>query len=173
MSSTRLSTVLTVGLAVGLTAVTAACGSSGSSASSPKAAQAAAQGSAKKDCSSVPASRVNAALGTSVSDPTKDTAGNAVVCAFPQNGNPMAVIIRFEADSTLDEMQTVRKQGDATGVKSTDVSGLGDAAYSSEIDAPGVPPVATVVAQRGGLNVQVTAPVSVDVIKTLVAQLIG
>ena len=170
MSSTRLFTVV----AVGLTLVTAACGSSGSSpAASPKAAQAVAQGSSKTDCSSVPASRVNAALGTSVSDPTKDTAGNAVVCNFPKNGNPMVVIVRFETNSTLDEMQIVRKQGDAAGVKSTDVAGLGDAAYSSEIDTPGIPSVATVVAQRGGLNVHVTAPVSVDVIKAFVAQLIG
>jgi hypothetical protein len=54
-----------------------------------------------------------------------------------------------------------------------DLTGLGDAAYTTSVSAPGVPTVNSVVAQEGNLNVQVTAPAAISVIKALVAQLIS
>jgi hypothetical protein len=125
------------------------------------------------DCSSVPASRVNAALGTSVTGPTANTGGPAVMCQYAGGGNPSAVIIRIESNSTLDEMKAARKLGSDNGSPSTDVAGLGDAAYSSAISLPGLPTVTTVDAQKGGLNVQVSAAAPESTVQAFVAQLIG
>jgi hypothetical protein len=167
-----VSALLAAGLAVG------GCSSSGadhSSSGNGASAPSKASGSAAwADCGAVPASRVKAALGVDVSAPTLDKAGNAVMCQYPGGGNPMSVIIRVETNSTLEEMQGLRKFGDSkAGVKSQDVSGLGDAAYTTSVSAPGVPTVTTVAAQKGQLNVQVTAAAPLPAIKTLVAQLIS
>jgi hypothetical protein len=164
------SALLAAGLSIG------GCNSAGTdhaSAGSGASASAQAPGSAAQaDCGSVSADRVKTALGITVSAPTADKQGNTVVCQYAAGGNPMQVSIRFETGSTLEEMQSLRKTGDGTGVKSHDLTGLGDAAYTTSLSAPRVPTVNSVVAQKGNLNVQVTAPAAIPVIKALVAQLI-
>jgi hypothetical protein len=167
-----MSALLFVGLGV------SGCSSSGAghpSAHSGTSAPSQTHGSvASAGCGTVPAARVKAALGIAVSPPTTNKAGNAVACEYAGGGNPMQVIIRIENGSTLAEMQSLRKSGDANaGVKSKDLPGLGDGAYTTSLSVHGLPTVNTVAAQKGQLNIQVTAPASLSAIKALVAQLIA
>lgn len=81
------------------------------------------------------------------------------------------VIIRFQTGENASSF-AARKQGfNQSGEPTTDVSGLGDAAYSST-QGSGQTQTNTIVVLKGSVELLVTAPVILDDVSALARQIL-
>lgn len=124
---------------------------------------------AAPSCSLVPASQVNSALGVNVGDPTSAVNGSVTTCTY--NGTPGQVIVRFETGETPATFQAGKAGFAHNGEPTTDVSGLGDAAYSSSVGS-GQFQTNTIVVLKGSLELLVTAPVMQEDVNALARQIL-
>lgn len=153
--------------------------SSGSSTTAPRpsSTSAAGQGTststaasgAAPSCSTVPASEVNSALGVNVGDPTSAVNGSVTTCTY--NGTPGQVIVRFQTGENASTFAAGKAAFAKNGETTTDVSGVGDAAYSSSVGA-GQFQTNTIVVLEGSLELLVTAPVTQEDVNALARQIL-
>lgn len=152
-------------IALAALAVLAGCGSTSSSTSSTAGASSSAGAGtgptagatpAAAGCSLAPASLVNSTFGTTVTDASPEVNGTVTLCHYSNGANPSAVLIRFATGMSLTDFKANEAGFAAHGESTTDISGLGDAAYSSTIGT-GASAVNTVVALKSNTEVLITA----------------
>jgi hypothetical protein len=126
-------------------------------------------------CSVAPTGTVAGSLGLAPDalDAPQETHNDPVtVCTFLQKSRASAVVVRLQSgvDATI---FAGSKSGVTTGgQQATDISGLGDAAYSSTSTSGGTT-MNTVAAWKGTVSITVTSTASVDKEKALVRQLLA
>jgi hypothetical protein len=152
----------------------AGCGSSGSSSTSQSAtspASPAAAGPSQVSCDMVPATLVNAALGTDLGAPSQSTGGNAIACQF-KGAKADAVEIRIATGDTAAAFAAERKTFDSSGQPTKTYAGFGDQAFTSTQHMPlGMPSVNTLVALKGSVELLVSSNASTTAEKALEQQL--
>jgi hypothetical protein len=122
-------------------------------------------------CDIAPASMVNAALGTHVGDPSSQSLDTTiVVCTYSPTSGVGTVIIRIQTDRANADFDTARAQSDSQGIKTSDLQGFEDKAYTSVISAASIT-TNTVVALKGTVEILVSSPASFDQEKALEQQL--
>jgi hypothetical protein len=157
----------------------AGCGSSGSpstsqSATSPAslaASSPAAAGPSQVSCDLVPATLVNAALGTDLGAPSQSTGGNAIACQF-KGAKAGTAEIRIATGDTATAFAAERKTFDSSGQPTKTFAGFGDQAYTSTQHMPtGLPSVNTLVVLKGSVELLVSSTASITAEKALEQQL--
>lgn len=122
-------------------------------------------------CAAVPASMVNAALGTHVGDPSSQSLESTiVVCTYSPTSGIGTVIIRIQTDRADADFDTARAQSDAQGIKTSDLPGFEDKAYTSVLKAASIV-TNTVVALKGTVEILVSSGASFDQEKALEQQI--
>ncbi len=124
---------------------------------------------AAPSCGLVPASQVNSALGVNVGSPASTVNGSVTVCTY--SGTPGQVIIRFQTGEDAATFAAGKAGFTTNGETTTDVSGLGQAAYSSTVGS-GQFQTNTIVVLDGNLELLVTAPVSQEDVNALARQIL-
>jgi hypothetical protein len=133
-------------------------------------------------CSLVPASAVQAVLGLTVNDPTSRVHQPVIDCNYPDALSPTRVMVRIETGVDTGAFAGHKAAYAAQGNTVIDVSGLGDAAFSSShgqlhpsgtlsATNPGV--YATVSVLQGGVELTITSPSPVDRLEALARQVLG
>lgn len=148
---------------------TTAARSSSTSAAGQSTSTSTAPSEAAPSCSSVPASEVNSALGVNVGSPTSVVNGPVTTCTY--NGTPGQVIIRFQTGENASTFAAGKAGFAKNGETTTDVSGLGDAAYSSSVGS-GQFQTNTIVVLEGSIELLVTAPVTQEDVNALARQIL-
>ena len=148
------------------TATTSGAGSSSTASTSTTAASTASSHS----CSSVTAAMVNAALGTSVGDPTTTLNGPVTVCTYKSSTGQ--VIVRFQSGTTPASFESAKSQFTAHGEPVTTVTGLGDEAYSSTIGT-GSEAINSIVVLKGSEELLITGPASLSQVQAFATQLLA
>lgn len=139
---------------------TSAATTAGSGATSPSAHSAAAAPSAG-DCPSL--ALVRTTLGLAVGAPTANAGAlDVVVCSYPKDGNPSAVIVRVQEGQTAAGFTAAKAGFAKSGQKAVDVPDMFDGAYRSELGTTAAGPTRTLVVLRGSTEVLVTARTSFD-----------
>jgi hypothetical protein len=123
------------------------------------------------NCALVPASMVNAALGTNVGEAQEQLVGHGAACRYaPVGGGRGNVVVRIQADTTRALFDQGRAASDHNGIPTVDLPGFEDAAYTSTISAASVT-TNTVVALRGRVQVLVSSGATFDMEKSLEQQI--
>jgi len=123
-------------------------------------------------CRSVLPAEVQDSLGLSVGAPSTQVNGTVNVCTYTGTGTtPSTVIVRFESAMTPASFAAAKAGFAQHQEPTTDVAGLGDAAYSSTIGSAQVQQN-TVVVLKGSSELLVTAPAPVDRIELLARRLL-
>jgi hypothetical protein len=157
----------------------AGCGSSGSSSTSQPATApasmaagtAAAAGQSQLSCDLVPATFVNAALGTDLGAPSQSTGGNAIACQF-KGTKADAVEIRIATGETAVAFAAERKTFNSSGQATKTYAGFVDQAYTSTQSMPlGMPSVNTLVSLKGSAEILVSSTASIASEKALEQQI--
>jgi hypothetical protein len=118
------------------------------------------------------ASKVNAALGTTLSTPTRKVNGAVTICTYSSGSNSQAALIRSETGMTA-ALRTASRSGfDQHGEPTMTVSGLGDSAFSSTIGS-GSFTENTIVVEKGSKELLVTAGASLEQVQALAAKLLA
>jgi hypothetical protein len=126
---------------------------------------------AAPSCDLVPGSMVNAALGTHVGDPSSQSLDNTiVVCTYSPTSGIGTVIIRIQTDRTDADFTSARAASDTQGIKTSDLPGFEDKAYTSVISAASIT-TNTVVALKGTVEILVASGASFDQEKALEQQI--
>jgi hypothetical protein len=163
--------LLTAACAVAVVGVLAGCGGgSNSTAGGNSGTQNNPPAKAALSCDLAPASLVNSTLGTNVGSPAAQTLGDVVVCTYAPTSGIGTVILRVQNDRAPADFTTARGQSDAQGIKTTDLPGFEDKAYTSTISAASIT-TNTVVALKGTVEILVSSPASFDQEKALEPQL--
>jgi hypothetical protein len=117
-------------------------------------------------CALVPASLVNASLGTSVGDPDETNNSPVILCNY-SSPDFQTVLVRFQINN--DAAGFARgKQGFAdSGQPTVDIAGFQDEAYSSSMGT-GPSAVNSLVARKGSVEVMVVSSASIDKEKDLI-----
>ena len=161
---------------LGLAAVFVLAGCGGGSSSSqqaagPSTAARSDAGSSSLTCNLMPASMVNAALGTDLGNPTQNSDGDTVACEF-QGTKAGAVMIRIQKGDDATAFAVERKTFQASGQPAKDYAGFGDEAYTNTKKMPlGLPDVNTLVARKGSVDILVSSSASIAAERTLEQQL--
>jgi hypothetical protein len=122
-------------------------------------------------CALVPASMVNAALGTNVGEAKEQLVGHGAVCRYaPVGGGRGNVVVRIQTDTTRALFDQGRATSDHNGLPTADLPGFEDAAYTSTISAASVT-TNTVVALKGTVQVLVSSGATFDMEKSLEQQI--
>jgi len=122
-------------------------------------------------CDLAPASMVNAALGAHVGDPSSQSLDNTiVVCTYSPTSGIGTVIIRIQTDRTDADFTSARAASDTQGIKTSDLPGFEDKAYTSVISAASIT-TNTVVALKGTVEILVSSGASFDQEKALEQQI--
>jgi hypothetical protein len=121
-------------------------------------------------CSLAPVSEVNEALGLNMQNPSSQVNGPLTVCTY-DGSSPGPVFIRFETGENASTFAAGKQQFEQTGGRITDLPGLGDAAYSST-QGSGESQSNTIAVLKGGIELLVTAPVSLDDVDALARQIL-
>lgn len=129
--------------------VLAACGSSptpsaGGLSPSPVVSAAA----VTPGCNLVPGSLVTAQLGIAVGNPRATTTALVTTCMYTVGSNPSGIIIRFQTH----EDHAGFIDGKSNFNSTTDVSGVGDEAYSSVLAS-----YTALVARKGTVEIEITS----------------
>jgi hypothetical protein len=113
---------------------------------------------------------VNSSLGTNVGNPSAQTLTNVVVCTYRPTSGTGTVILRIQTHRTAADFTTAQGQSDAQGIKTTDLPGFEDKAYTSVLSAGSIT-TNTVVALKGNVEILVSSRASFDQEKALEQQL--
>ncbi len=116
------------------------------------------QGSPTVSCALVTPAEVSAALGITGTVSQTTVNGPVTLCSLPGGG-----LVRFETGYSLSDFQSAKAQFPSHGETTSDLAGLGDAAYTSTAAASN-----TVVALRGSTEILVTASFSLAQLESLV-----
>jgi hypothetical protein len=115
---------------------------------------------------------VQATLGLAVNAPTPTVNGIVTVCTYTGTGSaPSTVIVRFAGESTRASFDVAKAQFAGHQEPTTDVTGLGDAAYSSTLGAGSIVQN-TVVVLKGTTEMLVSAPAPLDQVEALARQVL-
>lgn len=140
-----------------------ACGSApAATSSSPTPAVSAV--AAKPGCDLAPASLITEHLGVAVGDPKVTTTTLVTVCMYAVGSNQSGVLIRFQ----IHEDHAAYMQGRVAMSGTSDVSGVGDEAYSVVIASYG-----TLVARKGTVEILLTAKAGLAAEKDLMLILLS
>ncbi|HEY6793944.1 MAG TPA: hypothetical protein VI248_04595 [Kineosporiaceae bacterium] len=150
----------------------AAPASAAASSAAPSGAGGGAAGGGKASCAQAPAATVGGALGDTFADPQQTLNGDTVAMCQYLGKKLRVVIIRIQTDQTAAGF-TAEKQGyPAQGLKTTDVPGFMDAAYSS-VHKTTYTDNATLVALKGSTEILVTGDTTLDRERQLLTTLFG
>jgi hypothetical protein len=159
--------LVTAASAIAVVGVLAGCGGgSNPSASGNSGNQNNPPAKASLSCDLAPASLVNSTLGTSVGTPSAQTLDDVVVCTYSPTTGIGTVILRIQNDRSADDFTTARGQSDAQGIKTADLAGFEDKAYTSVLSAGSIT-TNTVVALKGTVEILVSSSASFDQEKAL------
>lgn len=126
---------------------------------------------AKPSCKTMSATAVSSALGTPVGKPSKTANGAVTVCTYPPSGTGTSqALLRYQTGSTRSSFETARAAFDASGQPTTDLAGLGKAAYTSTLASP-FGDTNTVVFLKGGTEVLVTASAPMEQVQALAGKI--
>jgi hypothetical protein len=115
---------------------------------------------------------VQSALGLSVGSPTSQVNGAVTVCTYSGTGStPATVIVRFETGMTQAGFATAKAGFGQHGEPTTDVNGLGDAAYSSTLGAAQFQQN-TIVVLKGSTELLISAPATLAQVEALANQIL-
>jgi hypothetical protein len=119
------------------------------------------------------AATMNNELGIAYTEPISNGTAKQRNCAYTSaDGQSGTAMVHFEILAAPSDFAAVKIGYGAGGRTTTDVSGLGDQAFSSVFSANSMQPN-TVAALKGKLHVLVTSRASLDQEKALVAKLLG
>jgi hypothetical protein len=125
--------------------------------------------SGAKACARISASEVSSVLGISqLMDPTADVNDIVTICQYGQGNNPVKVQIRYQAPTTPSEFARGKKAFTDNGFTTSDVSGIGDMAYSSSTQN-----VNTLDFLSSSTEVTLVAAASLDKLEALAKELIS
>ncbi len=110
---------------------------------------------------------VGSALGKTVGEPTMQDNPPVRLCYYGIGSNARAVLVRYQTGTSADYFAQARAGFESHGEKTADVAGVGDQAYSSLLGS-----VSTLVARKGGTEVLITAPASLDGERQLMLQIL-
>ena len=164
-SSAPASTASPAGTSAPATAGTGAGAGSGGGTTAPAATPSAAQPAGAPadpgDCPSV--ALVRTTLGLAVGKPAANSsAADVVVCSYPKDGNPSAVIVRMQDGQTKAGFAAAKAGFAKSGQKTVDVPDMFDGAYRSELGSATYGFTRTLVVLRGSTEVLVTAQATFD-----------
>ncbi|MGD0321373.1 MAG: hypothetical protein ABSC00_07210 [Acidimicrobiales bacterium] len=120
-------------------------------------------------CDQAPVSEVGQALGLHLQSPSSQVTGTVTVCTY--SGSPGPVTIRFQSGESSSTFEAAEQSFQQHGEPTTDVPGLGDAAYSSTVGS-GQFQDNTIVVLKGSVELLITAPVVLDDINALARQIL-
>ena len=159
--------------ALGLAACSSSSTSSSTTAGSSSATTAASSSSSSApSCSLVSASTLNAALGTSVGDPTTVVNGPVTVCTYKSSSGGGQVIVRYQTGMSSASFNANKTGFTQSGQNVTPVSGLGDEAYSSTLSAAGLT-TNTIVVRKGATELLITGPGTLAQTEALAGQVLA
>ena len=166
----------------GVVALLGGCGgASTSSSSSTTAAEpevgastsaGATQPAVKPTCAAVSPALIKQTLNLDVSAPTQVAEDTSVECTYPSGVGNHSVIVRFETEQGIVSFADRRRSSDADGQPTSDVSGVGDEAYSSSVEF-GDTVTNTLVARKGSVEVRVVTVASIEAEKALLTTLLS
>ena len=143
----------------------AACGSSPAPGASGTSPSPVASSAAKNPgCDLVPGSLVTAQLGLAVGDPKVTTTPLVTTCMYTVGSNPSGVIIRFQTHEDHAGFLTGKQRFNAT----SDVSGVGDEAYSSKLAT-----YTALVARKGTVEIEIVSKAGLAAERGLILTLFG
>src|SRR5262245_2021349 len=117
----------------------------------------------KVSCKTVSASVVSSTLGIPVGKPDKTPNGSVTVCTYPPTGTGTSqALLRYQTGSSKSSFSSAREAFDASGQPTTDLDGLGKAAYTSTLGDTN-----TVVFLKGSTEVLVTAGAPLEQVRAL------
>jgi len=150
------------------TAATGTSPTTGGSSGSPSG------GSTDKafSCALVPASDVNAALGTSVGAPQTESVGTVTTCTYSSTNPIQTVIIRVDTGSSAATFAAEKAQSVAQGQSPSTVPGVGDDAYSLSISGGGFT-TNTFAVRKGSTDAQVNSPATPAQTQAYATQLVA
>jgi hypothetical protein len=114
-------------------------------------------------CALAPASEVSAALGISASNPITTTNSTVTICTYPGGA-----LIRFQTGETAANFAVGKAGFGQHGESVSDVSGLGDAAYSSSLASTN-----TLVALKGSIEILISSSASLAKERVLMQELLA
>ena len=157
--------LLTSALAVGA----AACSSGGGDGS---ASGGGGSSHGAPSCALAPAATVGAALGLPLQAPSVQDNGTVTVCTYAGTGTvPATVIVRFQTGMDEAAFAAGRAGFDQHQEPTTEVTGLGDAAYSSTLGT-GQFQQNTIVVRKGSTELLVSAPAPLPQVEVLARRLL-
>lgn len=125
----------------------------------------------KPSCKTMSATTVGNTLGFPVGKPTKTANGAVTVCTYPPTGtSTSSALLRYQTGSTKSSFEAARETFDASGQPTTDLAGLGKAAYTSTLTSPSGD-TNTVVFLKGGTEVLVTATAPMEQVRALAGKI--
>jgi hypothetical protein len=124
-------------------------------------------GSSAVGCDRVSAADISTTLGLNVGDAEVTRNGPVTVCTYPSAGEGTSqVIVRFQTGMSSSDLASSRAQFESTDQPTVDVTGLGDAAFSSTIGSGSIQ-TNTIETIQGGTDLLVTAGAPLTGIETL------
>jgi hypothetical protein len=94
-----------------------------------------------------------------------------LLCTYSDGTNPDSVLIRYQTGVSMADFNTAKQGFNDHGEPTTDISGLGDAAYSSTV--PGTtPPANTVVVLSGSVEVLITSSATATQMEALAREIL-
>jgi hypothetical protein len=114
-------------------------------------------------CALAPASEVSAALGISASNPSTTNNSPVTICTYPGGA-----LVRFQTGEDAASFAVGEAGFGQHGESVSDVSGLGDAAYSSSIAGSN-----TLVTLKGSLEILITSSASLANERVLMQELLA
>ena len=169
MASRRMLTALLPALAA-LLAVTTACSSKSNDGNTSGGNTNSNNNGGLPSCPT--AATIKSELGLDVKEATVQNNGVVRVCQFSPAGSTGSAIVRFQGQDTAAKFATAKEIFKNSGQTPTDVTGLGDEAYSSSLSGGSIT-INTIVARKGSLEVLVTSQASLDQEKAFASKLLG
>jgi hypothetical protein len=161
--------LLSVAALAGLALALAACGSGPTSSAAPTGTAAAAgdPGPKSASCDLASPADIKTTLGLDVAAPTSTVNDTVTMCQYgPVPGGTRSVILRIDTASSAEKFQQTRDGYASQQMTTTDYPGFGDQAYTNTISAIGIT-TNTLVARKGGVEMQVSSGASFDQEKAL------
>jgi hypothetical protein len=118
------------------------------------------------------AATIKTELGLDVKEATIEGNAPVRVCQFAPGGTTGSAIVRFQGKEDAQQFATAKQIFKDSGQPVTDVTGLGDEAYSSTLGSSKIV-INTIVARKGSLEVLITSQASLEQEKAFAAKLLG
>lgn len=126
------------------------------------------------ECTFTPLAEVRSTLADdTTAEPTSDRRNPSVnVCAYAQRGIDAQVIIRYEVDLDAESFAASKKAFNESGQPTTDISGVGDEAFTSSLTL-GDDVFTSLMVRKGSKGLQIVNRAPLDKIETLATSILA